>query len=135
MNTTLNELEISLNDIGAQGRAALVAALQVRQPQAYCDVVVVGLQFDIPGGVCLMWWCRQVNVGLTQYHGPGDDDSLVKARLVLNCVHAVKHSLITEINASDLGFDDNAAVQLAGALRFVAVSVTWRTAGVCMACV
>ena len=52
MNTTLTKLDIRGQNppIGAEGRAALLAALQVRQPQAFRgDIVVVGLQFDIPG--------------------------------------------------------------------------------------
>ena len=53
VNTTLTELDISRQDppIGAEGQAFLLAALQVRQPQASrWDVTVLVLQFGVADG-------------------------------------------------------------------------------------
>ena len=62
VNATLTNFVIEPQNppIGAEGQAAL-AALQVRQPQAFrSDVVVVGLQFDIPGGYVELAGCGGV---------------------------------------------------------------------------
>ena len=61
-------------------------------------------------------------MGLIHYHGPGENDPLVKTQLALNIPRVIKNTPITEIHAYQCqSIDDDVAVQIADALRFVAV--------------